>query len=96
MAIASLIPVEERDRVTANIQRGRNSVIEHTISRKDGTQIVVEAHGRPVGPGSVRRHTAIRDITERERGKPPSLEKLESVLADCADHTERGKGDFPQ
>jgi PAS domain S-box-containing protein len=69
MAIASLIPVEERDRMTANIQRGRDSVIEHTISRKDGTRIVVEAHGRPVSPGSVRRHTAIRDITERKRGE---------------------------
>jgi CheY-like chemotaxis protein len=33
---------------------------------------------------------------DRHLAKPPSLEKLESVLADCADHTERGKGDFPQ
>jgi two-component system CheB/CheR fusion protein len=33
---------------------------------------------------------------DRHLAKPPSLEKLESVLADCADHTERRKGDFPQ
>jgi PAS domain S-box-containing protein len=69
MEIVSLIPVEERDRVTANIQRSRDSLIEHTVSRKDGTRIVVEAHGRPVGPDGVRRHTAIRDITERKRGE---------------------------
>jgi PAS domain S-box-containing protein len=84
MEIASLIPVEERDRVTANIQRGRDSVIEHTVSRKDGTRIVVEAHGRPVGPDSVRRHTAIRDITERKRGEA-ALRRYELLASHSRD-----------
>jgi len=84
MAIASLIPVEERDRVTANIQRSRNSVIEHTVSRKDGTRIVVEAHGRPVGPDSVRRQTAIRDITERKRGEA-ALRRYELLASHSRD-----------
>ena len=69
MEIASLIAPEDRDRVMANIRQGRESAIEHAMLRKDGTRIVVEAHGRPVSPGSARRHTAIRDITERKRAE---------------------------
>ena len=69
MEIASLIAPEDRDRVMANILQGRESTIEHAMLRKDGTRIVVEAHGRPVSPGSARRHTAIRDITERKRAE---------------------------
>ena len=69
MEIASLIAPEDRDRVMANIRQGRESVIEHAMLRKDGTRIIVEAHGRPVSPGSARRHTAIRDITERKRAE---------------------------
>ena len=61
--IANLIAPEDRDRVMADIRQGRESVIEHAGLRKDGTRIVVEAHGRPLAPGSARRHTAIRDIT---------------------------------
>ena len=69
LEIASLIAPEDRDRVTANIQESRESVVEHVMLRKDGTRIVVEVHGRPVSPGSARRHTAIRDITERKRAE---------------------------
>jgi PAS domain S-box-containing protein len=65
--IISLVPDEDRDRVAANIRHGRDSVIVHTVVRKDGSRIVVEAHGRPVSAGSARRHTVIRDITERQR-----------------------------
>ena len=40
-----------RDRVMANIrQPGRASSLEHAMLCKDGTRIVVEAHGRPVSP----------------------------------------------
>ena len=69
MEIASLIAPEDRDRVMASIRQGQESVTEHAVLRKDGTRIVVEAHGRPVSPGSVRRHTAIRDITDRKRAE---------------------------
>ncbi len=44
-------------------------MIEHTVVRKDGALIVVEAHGKPVSPGNTLRHTAIRDITERKRAE---------------------------
>ena len=69
MEIINLIAPEDRDRVTANIRQGGELTIEHTAIRKDGTRIVVEAHGRPVAPGSLGRHTAIRDITERKRAE---------------------------
>ena len=58
MEIASLAAPEDRDRVREIIRRGRESAIEHTALRKDGTRIVLEAHGRPVSPGSARRHSA--------------------------------------
>jgi PAS domain S-box-containing protein len=67
--IASLIAPEDHDRVMANIQQGRESVTEHTMLHKDGTRIVVEAHGRPVTPGSARRHTAVRDITVHKQAE---------------------------
>jgi PAS domain S-box-containing protein len=66
---ANLIAPEDRDRVMANIQQGRESVTEHTMLHKDGTRIVVEAHGRPMSPGSTRRHTAVRDITARKQAE---------------------------
>jgi PAS domain S-box-containing protein len=67
MEIASLIAPEDRDRVLASILQGQTSVTEHAMLRKDGTRIIVEAHGRPVSPGSATRLTVIRDITERKR-----------------------------
>ena len=69
MEIASLAAPEDRDRVREIIRRGRESAIEHTALRKDGTRIVLEAHGRPVSPGSARRHSAVRDITARKRAE---------------------------
>lgn len=67
MEISSLIREEDRDRVLENILTNRDSVDEHIMHRKDGTQIIVEAHGHCLSPGSAKRHTAIRDITERKR-----------------------------
>jgi diguanylate cyclase (GGDEF)-like protein/PAS domain S-box-containing protein len=69
MEISSLIPTEDRDRVMANIQQGLESVIELAMQRKDGTRVIVETHGRHLSPGSARRYTAIRDITERKRAE---------------------------
>ncbi len=69
LEIASLIIPEDRERVMANIWQGRESLIEHTMLRKDGTRIAVEANGRTASPGSGSRHTAIRDISERKKAE---------------------------
>ncbi|MGO8931338.1 MAG: PAS domain S-box protein [Limisphaerales bacterium] len=79
MEIPTLMVPEDRDRVMANIREGRDSSIEHALVRKDGTRIVVETHGRPVSPGSARRHTAIRDVTERKRAEEALRESLERL-----------------
>ncbi len=68
-AIAELIAPEDRERVLANVHENRESVVEHAMLRKDGTRIIVEAHGRPSEPQSTHRYTAIRDITERKRAE---------------------------
>ncbi len=79
MEIAGLIAPEDRDRVKTNIREERESVTEHNMLCKDGTRIIVEAHGRPLSPG--RRITAIRDITERK--------KLEDALQKAHDNLEQ-------
>jgi PAS domain S-box-containing protein len=66
MEIADLIAPEDRERVMANIAQGKESAVEHVMFRKDGTRIVVEAHGRPI-PGTKRRHSALRDVTARKQ-----------------------------
>ena len=83
MEIANLTAPEDRDRVAANIGEGRESTIEHAALRKDGTRIVVEARGRSVSAGSARRHTAVRDITERKQAEErtqASLREKEVLL----------------
>ncbi len=69
--IEELVVPEDRERVTENIRYGRESIVEHAMLRKDGTRIVVEAHGKtiPVGAPDGRRFTAVRDITERKRNE---------------------------
>lgn len=74
MEIATLVAPEDRERVLADILQGHESAVEHTAIRKDGTRIVVEANGRPVYPGSPRRHTTIRDITARKQTEATLLE----------------------
>jgi len=69
MEIARMVAPEDLNRVKANIQLGRDSTIEHSALRKDGTRMVIEAHGRPVSSGSPRRHTAVRDITARKQAE---------------------------
>jgi PAS domain S-box-containing protein len=67
-SIADIIAPEDRDRVTENILYDRESITEHSMLRKDGTRITVEAHGRPLSEaGDGRRLTAVRDVTERKR-----------------------------
>jgi PAS domain S-box-containing protein len=84
--IGELIVPEDRERVTANILAGRESIVEHAMLRKDGSRIIVEAHGKthPVGSPTGRRLTSVRDITERkltEQALRERTERYELVLA---------------
>jgi len=80
MEIADRIPPAERDGVLENIRTGRESHIEHGFLRKDGSTIIVEAHGRTIDFEDRKlRFTAIRDITERKR-----MEDLRTFLAQTA------------
>jgi PAS domain S-box-containing protein len=66
--ISRFIHPEDRDRVMENIRRGRESRVEHRFLRKDGSWIIVEAHGQTIEQrGTQIRLTAIRDITEHRR-----------------------------
>ncbi len=79
--IAEIIAPEDRERVTANIRRGRESVVEHAVARKDGSRLIVEAHGRPLSEASPgRRLTAVRDITSL-KVREDELRHLNRVLA---------------
>ncbi len=75
--IASMISPEDRDRVVLSILQGKESILEHSLLKKDGTRIAVETHGRPIFPGSSRRHTAIRNITDRKQAEKALLDSEE-------------------
>ncbi|MBU4499691.1 MAG: PAS domain S-box protein [Gammaproteobacteria bacterium] len=84
--IEELVVPEDRERVADNILRGRESIVEHAMLRKDGKRIFVETHGKtiPVGSPGGRRLTAVRDITERkwiEQALHERTERYELVLA---------------
>lgn len=79
VAIEDLTVPEDRPRVMANIRLGRDSITEQGMIRKDGTHVIVEAHGRPVVSPGPRRHTAVRDITVRRR-QEEELRKLNRNL----------------
>jgi len=66
MKIIDLIAPEDREMVELNLNANKESVTEHSVICKDGSRIIVETHGRPVSPKNHKRHTAIRDITERK------------------------------
>jgi PAS domain S-box-containing protein len=78
-SISDMVAPQDCEVVSANIRENRESVIEHEMLRRDGTRITVESHGRPVAPGSSRRYTAVRDITER-RSAEEALRQLNAEL----------------
>jgi PAS domain S-box-containing protein len=70
MDVSVLVHPEDRDRVLDNILSGRESAVEHRMFRKDGSPILVEAHGKTVRhDGRDRRLTAVRDITEARKAQ---------------------------
>ena len=70
MDVSVLIHPEDRDRVLDNILSGHESAVEHRMFRKDGSPILVEAHGKTVRhDGRDRRLTAVRDITEAKKAQ---------------------------
>jgi PAS domain S-box-containing protein len=78
-SIVELIAPEDRERAAEIIRAGRENIAEHTVLRKDGSRIVVEAHGKTIPAGSPdgRRLTAVRDITERKRIEQALRERTE-------------------
>jgi PAS domain S-box-containing protein len=78
--IAQFVPPEDHQRVMENIRARRESIVEHQMLRRDGSRIMVEAHGRPGDPSSGSlRHTAVRDITGRKR-REEQLQRLNRTL----------------
>lgn len=69
MDFADLLVPADIDPLTANMLLNQESLTEHALSCKDGTQILVEAHGRAACSGQDLRHTAIRDITKRRQSE---------------------------
>ena len=66
--IAKFIAPEDIGKVNSNLRLGGDVRIDHSMIRKDGASIVVEAHGKNIEQdGSIIRITSIRDITERTR-----------------------------
>lgn len=66
--IAPLIPPADRPRVMPNVLDGLESHVEHGLIRKDGSVLIVEAHGQTFElEGQPTRLTALRDITDRRR-----------------------------
>lgn len=65
--MSRFIAPEDQAKVMANISKGIESNIEHEMLRKDGTRVLIEAHGQTIVQGGIpMRLTAIRDITERK------------------------------
>ena len=72
--IVDLVAPESRDVVMPNIREGCESHLEHNMLRQDGTQCIVEIHGRALPDGL--RITAVHDITERKRIEQSLQEEL--------------------
>jgi PAS domain S-box-containing protein len=75
--IEELVAPEDRDAVLHGIRSGLETVITHALLRRDGTTVMVEAHGKGADENGLR-CTAVRDITER-RAAEQALRTSESL-----------------
>ena len=82
MAIADLLPAEDRARVLANIEQGSESRIEHEIIRKDGLRLQVEAHGQCFDNGHTR-ITALRAHCSAPARSPRSIWASARYISAC-------------
>lgn len=81
--MAAFMAPEDRERIREVIQAGRESHVEHQYIRKDGSRIIVEAHGRTVDYQNRRvRFAAIRDITSRKQAEA-ALRQSENSLREA-------------
>lgn len=86
-SVASFIAPQDRERIMTRILEGREDVIEHTMMRKDGSHVLVEAHARMISYQNRRvRVTAIRDITKRKQAEE-ALRANETLLRQFVEHT---------
>ncbi len=70
LEVSNIVPSEDRQRVLKTVVKDREARIEHALIRKDGSRILVEAHGRTLRYRNRKlRFTAIRDITERKKAE---------------------------
>lgn len=66
--IAPMIRPDFASLVKQRMESDAESFLEHALIRKDGTELLVEAHGRTLTRhGRKLRFTAIRDLTERKK-----------------------------
>ena len=80
-SVLDIIVPEDISKVMANIQSGTESHIEHEMLRKDGSHVLVEAHGQSLEQdGTPIRMTAIRDITVRKNYEIKILENEKRLL----------------
>lgn len=78
-AFTEFVAVDDRQRVREGILRGTESAMEYILLRPDGSQVVVEARGRPVSTDHGRRIKVVRDITTRQQGEE-ALRRLNRTL----------------
>jgi PAS domain S-box-containing protein len=89
--VGFLFPADERERILDIIRRGEERTTEYELTRKDGSQITVEVHGKTVHrkDGPPRRYSVMRDITDRKRAEK-ALQQSEEEYRHLVEHAPTG------